>query len=142
MSRIKNFVRKVFTKINTASIEREKSSNMAVKGAYGAFGAVTAIAVASPATFAIKNIFDKFKDALSNLYDNFITISVAAVATVTAGCLLTRLIAKNPRTVEMATEWMKRAWIAFLLLNLIKVIITYIQELAGVKDGAGPEKPW
>lgn len=133
MGKIKRFFGRAFSKMNTMSVEKENSSNVAVKSFYGTLGAATAVAAATPGVFALSNLMSTVKKGLEDLFKALADISMPAVGVVTIGCLLTRVLAKNPRTVEMATEWLKRAWIAFFCINIIHLILDYIKELAGGK---------
>ncbi len=143
MSRIKKAFNKTMSKINTAFVEKEKSSNVAVQGAFGILGATSALAASSTIAFAkkpggggggggaLKNIFDRFKATFHDLYDNFYDIAAAAVTVVSVGCLLAAILLKNDRKVEMFMNWMKRAWIAFVALRAFTYVLEWLEESGG-----------
>lgn len=153
MNKIKNSFNRMLSRINTASIERENSENALVKGAYGISAGAMAVAAASAPVLAqngndvetdnqaLNNIFGKLKSGLKSLYKGFFAISTVAVFTVSAGCLVAKMISKNPKTIEMAGSWMKRSWIAYGVLNCLVLIVKYIGELVG-KNENNTENPW
>lgn len=153
MNKIKNSFNRMLSRINTASIERENSENALVKGAYGIGAGAMAVAAASAPVLAkntsdvdtgngaLDNIFGKLKLGLESVYKGFFAISTVAVFTVSAGCLVAKMISKNPKTIETASTWMKRAWIAYGALNCLVLIVKYIGELVG-KDENSTESPW
>ena len=151
MNKIKNSFNRMLSRINTASIERENSENALVKGAYGISAGAMAVAAASAPVLAsnevetdnqaLNNIFGKLKSGLKSLYKGFFAISTVAVFTVSAGCLVAKMISKNPKTIEMASSWMKRAWVAYGVLNCLVLIVKYIGELVG-KNENSTDNPW
>ncbi len=124
-----NILNKISTKLNTSSVEKEHSSNKAVKAYYAGLGVLAATAVATAPTMAISAIFSKISDSLKEVYDEVFGISSVLGITLIAVCLIIRMASKNQRSVEEATSWIKRIIITWLILNLLGMFLTYAQDL-------------
>lgn len=132
---------KIESRLNTASVEKEQSSNSLVKAYYGLVGFLATAALATmpaAANGGLKTIFEKVSASLKDVYKEVVGISTVVAVTFIAICLLIRMFSKNQRAVEEASAWIKRIAITWCILNGLAFFVTYFQDL--IYEGGGPKK--
>ena len=92
-------------------------------------------------TDPIKTLGDKIKDIFENIYSAISAIMAIVCVVVVVICLLIRMLSKNPRSAETATEWAKRALVAFFIFLILSVIINIINDTA-TEAGGNKDQPW
>ena len=126
-----------------------ENSSKAVKAFYAGVAALCGLSVVggcSGAAFADSTktanaIGSSFKTIFESVFTAIIAISTAAMVVVVAICLLVRMLSHNPRSAETATEWMKRAIIAWLVINALNLLVQFGRQI--LKDsGANNTTPW
>lgn len=107
-----------------------KRKSRAVSAWWSVTGAVTGIiASVVPAFAATANVWDKLSTMLMDVYGKILGISTVAAVTVAAVALIIRMVSRNQRAVDEATQWLKRVVITWLILNSLGFIVTYIKPL-------------
>lgn len=119
--------------VNASNASLPKGSTLATVSAVGA-----GVVASSPMVFAtatttssstgIKGFFDKIKEFLKQIYDGVDLVMTASVVTVIAICLLMRVFSKNPRSVDEATSWMKRAIITLIVWKFLGLFTGTIED--------------
>ena len=79
------------------------------------------------------DVFDKLSDMLEGIYTKILGISTIVAVVAAAIALVIRMVSKNQRSVDEATQWLKRIVITWIVLNSLGFIVAYIAPL--VKDG-------
>ena len=105
---------------------RTRSAN-AYWGTVSAFMGVAASSVMALA--ATSDIWGAAKDALSGIYSKILMISTAVAVVCLAIALILRMISRNQRVVDEATQWIKRIIITYLILNGLGFVFSYINSL-------------
>ena len=89
---------------------------------------VTLLSV-SPVLAATDTIWSRFSTILKDIYGEVVAISTIVAVTVGAIALLIRMISRNNRAVEEATNWLKRIVVTWIILNSLGFIVAYLQPL-------------
>ena len=92
-------------------------------------------------TGAISDLKTAVTGLFETVYGAVAGVMTIACVTIVVICLLIRMLSKNPKSAESATEWMKRALIAFFVFLILSVIIGVIQDL-GKSAGGDTAAPW
>ena len=74
-------------------------------------------------------IWNRFSTIMKDVYGEIIGISTIVGVTAAAIALLTRMISRNQRAVDEATNWLKRIVITWIVLNSLGFIVAYLQPL-------------
>ena len=74
-------------------------------------------------------IWDRFSTILRDVYTQVVAISTIVAVTVAAIALLVRMVSRNQRAVDEATNWLKRIVITWIILNSLGFIVAYLQPL-------------
>ena len=74
-------------------------------------------------------IWNRFSTILQDIYGQVVAISTIVAVTVGAIALLIRMISRNQRTVDEATNWLKRIIVTWIILNSMGFIVAYLQPL-------------
>ena len=74
-------------------------------------------------------IWNRFSTILQDIYGQVVAISTIAAVTVGAIALLIRMISRNQRAVDEATNWLKRIIVTWIILNSMGFIVAYLQPL-------------
>ena len=74
-------------------------------------------------------IWNRFSTILQNIYGQVVAISTIVAVTVGAIALLIRMISRNQRAVDEATNWLKRIIVTWIILNSMGFIVAYLQPL-------------
>lgn len=101
--------------------EKRKKTALNVFSALVALSASSALVFADPMS-SITNLVNTVSGWLTG-----IVIGVGILAFTAAGII--RMISKNPRTAEEATEWMKRVAITTALVGAAGMIINYMSGI-------------
>lgn len=74
-------------------------------------------------------IWNRFSTILQDIYGQVVAISTIVAVTVGAIALLIRMISRNQRAVDEATNWLKRIIVTWIVLNSMGFIVAYLQLL-------------
>lgn len=100
-----------------------------VKTAYWSLvGVVSALLVSTQAVFAA-DMWDRFSAIMKDIYGELVAISTIVAVTVGAIALIIRMVSRNQRAVDEATQWLKRIVITWIILNSLGFIVAYLQPL-------------
>lgn len=75
------------------------------------------------------NIWSRFSTILQDIYGQVVAISTIVAVTVAAIALLIRMISRNQRAVDEATNWLKRIIVTWIVLNSLGFVVAYLQPL-------------
>lgn len=79
--------------------------------------------------FASGTIWNRFSTILKDIYGQVVAISTIVAVTVAAIALLIRMISRNQRAVDEATNWLKRIVVTWIILNSLGFVVAYLQPL-------------
>lgn len=79
--------------------------------------------------FAADTIWSRFSTIMKDIYGEIIGISTIVGVTVAAIALIIRMISRNQRAVDEATNWLKRIVVTWIVLNSLGFIVAYLQPL-------------
>ena len=74
-------------------------------------------------------IWNRFSTILQDIYGQVVAISTIVAVTVGAIALLVRMISRNQRAVDEATNWLKRIIVTWIILKSMGFIVAYLQPL-------------
>lgn len=74
-------------------------------------------------------IWDRFSTIMKDIYGKLVAISTIVAVTVAATALIVRMVSRNQRAVDEATNWLKRIVVTWLILNSLGFIVAYLQPL-------------
>ena len=74
-------------------------------------------------------IWNRFSTILKDVYGQVVAISTIVAVTVAAVALLVRMISRNQRAVDEATNWLKRIVVTWIILNSLGFVVAYLQPL-------------
>jgi len=74
-------------------------------------------------------IWARFSTILKDVYGQIVAISTIVAVTVAAIALLVRMISRNQRAVDDATNWLKRIVVTWIILNSLGFVVAYLQPL-------------
>ena len=74
-------------------------------------------------------IRNRFSTILKDVYGQVVAISTIVAVTVAAIALLIRMISRNQRAVDEATNWLKRIVVTWSILNSLGFVVAYLQPL-------------
>ena len=74
-------------------------------------------------------IWNRFSTILKDVYGQVVAISTIVAVTVAAIALLIRMISRNQRAVDEATNWLKRSVVTWIILNSLGFVVAYLQPL-------------
>ncbi len=78
---------------------------------------------------ATATIWNRFSTILKDVYGQVVAISTIVAVTVAAIALLIRMISRNQRAVDEATNWLKRIVVTWIILNSLGFVVAYLQPL-------------
>ena len=73
--------------------------------------------------------WNRFSTILKDVYGQVVAISTIVAVTVAAIALLIRMISRNQRAVDEATNWLKRIVVTWIILNSLGFVVAYLQPL-------------
>ena len=74
-------------------------------------------------------IWARFSTILKDVYGQIVAISTIVAVTVAAIALLVRMISRNQRAVDEATNWLKSIVVTWIILNSLGFVVAYLQPL-------------
>ena len=74
-------------------------------------------------------IWARFSTILKDVYGQIVAISTIVAVTVAAIALLVRMISRNQRAGDEATNWLKRIVVTWIILNSLGFVVAYLQPL-------------
>ena len=74
-------------------------------------------------------IWARFSTILKDVYGQIVAISTIVAVTVAAIALLVRMVSRNQRAVDEATNWLKRIVVTWIILNSLGFVVAYLQPL-------------
>lgn len=89
----------------------------------------------------IQSLMNSIKTGLQSIYTGFLGIVTVLAVVIVAWCFIVKMYSKNPRSIDEATQWMKRVCIAWLCFMLISVFIKIGLDLV-TTSGANTAAPW
>ena len=100
---------------------------------WSAVGMATATMLTVQPVFAngtgTSTIWTRFSTILKDIYGQVVAISTIVAVTVAAIALLIRMISRNQRAVDEATNWLKRIVATWIILNSLGFVVAYLQPL-------------
>lgn len=107
-----------------------KRNNTVAAAYWSVVSTVTAVgASVMPVFAAATTMWDKLNSMLVDIYGKLLGISTIIAVTVAAVALIIRMVSRNQRAVDEATQWLKRVVITWVILNSLGFIVTYIKPL-------------
>lgn len=101
-----------------------------VKTAYWSLvGTASAMLVSMHPVLAADNIWSRFSKIMQDIYGELVAISTIVAVTMAAVALLVRMMSRNQRAVDEATQWLKRIVVTWIILNSLGFIVAYLQPL-------------
>ncbi len=106
----------------------KKGTNWVQKSYWTAVG-MASVAMLTMQPVMADTIWDRFSTILRDVYTQVVAISTIVAVTVAAIALLVRMVSRNQRAVDEATNWLKRIVITWIILNSLGFIVAYLQPL-------------
>lgn len=78
---------------------------------------------------ATTDFWTKLQTMFADVYDKILGISTIVAVVMAAVALVLRMVSKNQRTVDEATQWLKRIVITWIILNSLGFIVAYVAPL-------------
>ena len=100
-----------------------------LRNAYWSMVGMASVAMLSLQPVMADTIWDRFSTILQDIYGQVVAISTIVAVTVGAIALLIRMISRNQRAVEEATQWLKRIVVTWIILNSLGFVVAYLQPL-------------
>ena len=100
----------------------------AVRGYWSIVGIVSALILSLQPVLA-DDIWSRFSTIMKDVYGELVGISTIVAVTAAAVALLIRMISRNQRAVDEATNWLKRIIVTWLVLNTLGFAVAYLQPL-------------
>ena len=75
------------------------------------------------------DIWSRFSSIMLDVYGQIVGISTIVGVTAAAIALIVRMISRNQRAVDEATQWLKRIVITWIILNTLGFAVAYLQPL-------------
>ena len=97
--------------------------------AYWSMVGMASVAMLSLQPVMADTIWGRFSTILQDIYGQVVAISTIVAVTVGAIALLIRMISRNQRAVEEATQWLKRIVVTWIILNSLGFVVAYLQPL-------------
>ena len=82
-----------------------------------------------PVLAAEGDIWSKFSTIMKDVYGELVGISTIVGVTAASVALLIRMISRNQRAVDEATNWLKRIVVTWIILNSLGFVVAYLQPL-------------
>ena len=79
---------------------------------------------------AISELGKIFDSLFKEVYKSIIAVSTIVAVAMVAVCLIIRMISKNQRSVDEATQWIKRILITWVILNGLMLFYNWAQQVA------------
>ena len=79
--------------------------------------------------FAVQDLFAVAKTIIIDLYTQIAGISTVLAGLMTAVAVIGAKLSNNQHKVDQAWDWLKRIWIAWMIINGIGAFIAYVTPL-------------
>ena len=113
--------------------EKKKKMSISQKISRLYWGLVTLICMEiinyTPVFAAGDTIWSRFSTIMKDIYGEIIGISTIVGVTMAAIALIIRMISRNQRAVDEATNWLKRIVVTWIVLNSLGFVVAYLQPL-------------
>lgn len=142
----KSYISSATTADNKGDVAAEdKKIPTSVKMFYAIVAAMCAIMmVAAFSGYAHASVFsgigNVFKTMFKDVYNTVRSVATVGACAVVAICQLTRMFSKNPKNAEAATEWQKRAMIAWLVIMCLSILVEIGASI--FKESGATSSPW
>lgn len=100
-----------------------------IKSAYWSLVGMASAMIFSMHPVMAATIWDRFSAIMQDIYGQIVAISTIVAVTVGAIALIIRMVSRNQRAVDEATQWLKRIVITWIILNSLGFIVAYLQPL-------------
>ena len=100
-----------------------------IKSAYWSLVGTASAMIFSMQPVMGATIWDRFSAIMQDIYGQIVAISTIVAVTVGAIALIIRMVSRNQRAVDEATQWLKRIVITWIVLNSLGFIVAYLQPL-------------
>lgn len=100
-----------------------------IKTAYWSLVGTASAMLVSMHPVMAADIWDRFSTIMQDIYGELVAISTIVAVTMAAVALLVRMISRNQRAVDEATQWLKRIVVTWIILNSLGFIVAYLQPL-------------
>ncbi|MCD8109501.1 MAG: hypothetical protein LUE14_05310 [Clostridiales bacterium] len=105
------------------------------KGLTAATGVSMAVNMMFMNAFAT-DIFTKAKGMMNTIYSSIAAISSVTAGCVAAVCLYLMFFSKNQNTVQESIQWLKRIFVCWVAIMLMSTIIYFVTSNLGIGDSA------
>lgn len=79
--------------------------------------------------FAIGTMWDLAESIIKDVYNKIAGISTILAALMTTVCVVGMKLSNNQQKVDQSVDWLKRIWIAWVVINGIGGFLAYIRPL-------------
>lgn len=110
-------------------IKQLKSGGNTMKAVHWSLVGMAAAIIISLQSVMAATIWDRFSAIMQDIYGQIVAISTIVAVTVGAIALIIRMVSRNQRAVDEATQWLKRIVITWIILNSLGFIVAYLQPL-------------
>ena len=100
-----------------------------IKSAYWSLVGMASAMIFSMHPVMAATIWDRFSAIMQDIYGQIVAISTIVAVTVGAIALIIRMVSRNQRAVDEATQWLKRIVITWIILNSLGFNVAYQQPL-------------
>lgn len=91
--------------------------------------------------FAVSDMWTEATRIIKDVYNKIAGISTVLAALMTTVCVIGMKLSNNQQKVDQSTDWLKRIWIAWAIINGIGAFLAYVQPLfAGMNTIDGISK--
>ena len=91
--------------------------------------AILLVLCCSPTAFAADDMWTVANDIIKDVYNQIAGISTVLAGLMSAVAVIGAKISNNQLKVDQAWDWLKRIWIAWLIINGIGAFIAYVRPL-------------
>ena len=113
----------------TGMIKQLRLGGSKMKSAYWSLVGTACAMIFSMHPVMAATIWDRFSAIMQDIYGQIVAISTIVAVTVGAIALIIRMVSRNQRAVDEATQWLKRIVITWIILNSLGFIVAYLQPL-------------
>ncbi len=96
---------------------------------YGIIVSAVSALILSVQLVMADDIWSRFSSIMRDVYGQIVGISTIVGVTAAAIALIVRMISRNQRAVDEATQWLKRIVITWIILNTLGFAVAYLQPL-------------
>lgn len=83
----------------------------------------------SPVAFATSDMWTAANDLIVDIYNHIVGISTVLAGLMSAVAVIGAKLSNNQHKVDQAWDWLRRIWIAWVVINGIGTFIAYIRPL-------------